>query len=140
MSTSKQGLSVRYTFVITFFLGLAFSLTLIKSAWDTAIERKQRDFNFEILSIQQEVARNILTGNDITNNVAAYVSSNENVTLEQFNSFAGDIFKRFNHVEAINIFKSRSDEWVNEFPLLMKINRDNVINFHDQEDIYINSK
>lgn len=113
-----RSISTRSTYVITFLLGLAFSITLMQSTWKTAIERKQKDFHFEILSIQQAVASNVLTGNDVTNNVAAFMTSNKEVMTSQFESFTNDILKRYKHVEAINYYSFSGDDWVNEFRLI----------------------
>ncbi|MBL1140674.1 MAG: response regulator [Proteobacteria bacterium] len=99
-------------------LGLAFSITLMQSTWKTAIERKQKDFHFEILSIQQSVASNVLSGNDVTNNISSFVSSNKDVNSEQFHTFANDILERYEHIEAVNYYSFAGDDWVNEFRLV----------------------
>tara|TARA_R110000782_G_scaffold166829_6_gene258786 strand:- start:180 stop:2624 length:2445 start_codon:yes stop_codon:yes gene_type:complete len=90
----------------------------MQSTWKAAIERKQKDFHFEILSIQQAVASNVLTGNDVTNNVAAFISSNNEIMPEQFDSFTSDILERYKHIEAINYYDFAGDDWVNEFRLV----------------------
>lgn len=113
----NPGISTKSTYLITFMLGFAFSITLMQSTWKTAIERKQKDFHFDILSIQQSVASNVLTGNDVTNNVASFISSNNNVDIEQFENFADDVLNRYDHIEAINYYTFSGDDWVNEFRL-----------------------
>lgn len=120
---NDRPISTRSTYVITFLLGLAFSITLMQSTWDTAIERKQKDFHFEILSIQQAVASNVLTGNDVTNNVAAFMTSNNEVMANQFESFTNDILERYKHIEAINYYSFAGDDWVNEFRLIFDSTR-----------------
>ena len=112
-----RSISTRSTYVITILLGLAFSITLMQSTWDTAIERKQKDFHFEIISIQQAVASNVLTGNDVTNNVAAFMTSHNEVITNQFESFTNDLLERYKHIEAINYYSFAGDDWVNEFRL-----------------------
>ncbi len=112
-----RSISTRSTYVITFLLGLAFSITLMQSTWKTAIERKQKDFHFETLSIQQAVASNVLTGNDVTNNIAAFIAANKNVLSNQFDTFTDDILERYKHIEAINYYSFAGDDWVNEFRL-----------------------
>jgi signal transduction histidine kinase/DNA-binding response OmpR family regulator len=127
--------STRTTYVITFLLGLAFSITLIQSAWKTAIEHKQKDFHFEILSIQQAVASNVLTGNDVTNNVAAFISSNDDVLSDQFVTFSNDILERYKHIEAINYYSFTGNDLNNEFSLVYEAARgDN--SFEVGQDIY----
>jgi signal transduction histidine kinase/DNA-binding response OmpR family regulator len=134
-----RGISTRSTYLITFLLGFAFSITLMQSTWKTAIERKQKDFQFEILSIQQSVASNVLTGNDVTNNVASVVSSNDNISAEQFETFADDVLQRYNHIEAINYYEFTGDDWVNEFRLIYESSRgENRININ--QDIYSDPK
>jgi two-component system, sensor histidine kinase and response regulator len=120
-------------------LGLAFSITLMQSTWKTAIERKQKDFQFEILSIQQSVSTNVLTGNDVTNNVAAFISSNEDITSNQFETFADDVLKRYKHIEAINYYTFTGNDRVNEFPLIYKRARDDT-GIYLGEDIYFKPK
>jgi signal transduction histidine kinase/CheY-like chemotaxis protein len=135
----NQGISTRSTYLITFLLGFAFSITLMQSTWKTAIERKQKDFQFEILSIQQSVSSNVLTGNDVTNNVASFISSNDDISSNQFEPFANDILERYNHIEAINYYSFTGDDWVNEFRLIYESARGkNRISF--DEDIYSNPK
>jgi signal transduction histidine kinase/CheY-like chemotaxis protein len=120
---NDRPISTRSTYVITFLLGLAFSITLMQSTWDTAIERKQKDFHYEILSIQQAVASNVLTGNDVTNNVAAFMTSNNEVMANQFESFTNDILERYKHIEAINYYSFAGNDWVNEFRLIFDSTR-----------------
>lgn len=117
IKNDRRSISNRSTYVITFLLGLAFSITLIQSTWKTAIERKQKDFNFEIISIQQRVASNAHTANDVTDNVAAFISSNDVVLPNQYDGFTKDILSRYNHIEAINYYEFTGDDWVNEFRL-----------------------
>lgn len=136
---ADRSISTRFTYVITFLLGLAFSITLVQSAWKTAIERKQKDFHFEILSVKQSVTRNVLTGNDVTNNVAAYMYSNDDVNSIQFDSFADNILDRYGHIEAIHYYSFTENDGVNKFPLLYKNTRkSNAIEIGD--DIYQDSK
>jgi signal transduction histidine kinase/CheY-like chemotaxis protein len=120
-------------------LGFAFSVTLMQSTWKTSIERKQKDFHFEILSIQQSVTNNVLSGNDVTNNVASFVSSNDHVSSSQFEAFSKDILERNNHIEAINYYAFTGIESVNEFRLSYETARkENRIKIN--EDIYSNPK
>ncbi len=138
-SDDVQPISTRSTYVITFLLGFAFTVTLLQSTWKTAIERKQKDFHFEILSIQQSVASNVLAGNDVTNNVAAFISSNVDVTADQFNAFCRDVLERNEHIEAINYYSFTGDDWVNEFRLVYETNRDKT-RIEIGYDIYSNKK
>ena len=133
----SRSISTRFTYVITFLLGLAFSITLVQSAWKTAIERKQKDFHFEILSIKQAVTRNVLTGNDVTNNVAAFMYSNDDVLSEQFESFAKDILERYEHIQAINYYAFSGNDFINEFPLEYQYSRIESA-MQIGEDVYIN--
>jgi signal transduction histidine kinase/CheY-like chemotaxis protein len=135
----SQGISTRSTYLITFMLGFAFSITLMQSTWKTAIERKQKDFHFETLSIQQSVGNNIITGNDITNNVATFISSSEDILSKQFNTFANDILERYEYVEAINYYSFTGDDSNNEFRLVYESARDNN-KIQIGEDIYVNPK
>ena len=139
-NAEERAISTRFTYVITFLLGLAFSITLVHSAWKTAIERKQNDFHFEILSIKQAVARNVLTGNDVTNNVAAFMFSNETVAAEQFNSFVADLLHRYNHIEAVNYYAFSGDDWFNEFSLTHQLTRDDNSFTLANEDIYADKR
>lgn len=139
INKDRSPISNRSTYVITFLLGLAFSITLMQSTWKTSIERKQKDFHFEILSIKQSVASNVLTGNDVTNNVAAFISSNDIILQGQFDSFTGDILSRYNHIEAINYYPFTGDDWVNEFRLANESSRAES-RIKIGEDIYTNSK
>ncbi len=135
----NRSISNRFTYVVTFLLGLAFSITLMQSTWKTTIERKQKDFHFEILSIQQSVASNILTGNDVTNNIAAFISSNDNITGHQYENFSNDVLGRFDHIEAINYYEFTGDDWVNEFRLVYEATRSES-RIKVGEDIYSNKK
>lgn len=135
----NQGISTRSTYLITFLLGLAFSITLMQSTWKTAIERKQKDFHFEILSIQQSVTSNVLSGNDVADNVAAFISSNNNILSNQFETFATDVLDRYEHIEAINYYTFTGDDRVNEFRLAYESARGkNRIKIG--ENIYVNLK
>jgi len=107
----------------------------MQSTWETSIERKQKDFHFDILSIQQAVASNVLTGNDVTNNVAAFMTSNNNVLSNQFESFTHDVLERYEHIEAINYYSFVGDDRVNEFRLTYESTRGKP-RINIGEDIY----
>jgi signal transduction histidine kinase/CheY-like chemotaxis protein len=111
----------------------------MQSTWKTAIERKQKDFHFEILSIQQSVSSNVLSGNDVTNNIAAFFSSNKDVSSEQFDTFTADILDRYQHIEAINYYMFTGNERVNEFPLVYQHGRHET-GIYVGEDIYFEPK
>jgi two-component system, sensor histidine kinase and response regulator len=138
-NSDNNAISTKFTYLITFLLGLSFSLTLIQSAWKTAIERKQKDFQFEILSVKQAVTRNVLTGNDITNNVAAYMSSNDDVQSSQFDIFAKDILERYQHIEAINYYTFNGSDLTNEFPLMYQYARSST-GLNSGDDIYLDPR
>ncbi len=142
MNTNKNtGISTRYTYLITFLLGLAFSITLMQSTWKTAIERKQQDFHFETLSIQQSVTNNVLAGNDVTNNIVAFFSSNGNVSSGQFNAFVTDVLERYEHIEAVNYYELKGNEEEKHFPLVYEYSRDNIsIGLKQGEDVYLKPK
>lgn len=131
----NQGVSTRSTYLITFLLGLAFSITLMQSTWETAVERKQKDFHFEILSIQQSVIANVLAVNDVTNNVAAFISSNDNVLPNQFEIYAKDVLGRYEYIEAINYYMFTNSDDINEFPLKYEYARDDT-GIDISDDIY----
>ncbi|HIF50181.1 MAG TPA: response regulator [Thiotrichaceae bacterium] len=135
----NQGISTKSTYRITFLLGLAFSITLMQSTWKTAIERKQKDFHFEILSIQQSVTNNVLTGNDVTNNVASLISSNNDILLNQFDTFANDILDRYEHIEAINYYPLTKNNANSEFRLRYESSR-NKKRINVGDDVYVNKK
>lgn len=120
-------------------LGLAFSITLMQSSWKTSIERKQKDFHFDILSIQQSVTNNVFSGDDVTNNIASFVSSSDHISPSQFEAFSKDVLERNNHIEAINYYAFTGNERVNEFRLTYETARtENKIKIN--EDIYSNPK
>ncbi len=135
----NRGISTQSTYLITFMLGFAFSITLMQSTWKTSIERKQKDFHFEILSIQQAVSNNVLSGNNVTNNVASFISSNDNIAESQFIAFSEDILERNNHIEAVNYYSFTGDDWVNEFRLTYEKAREES-RVKINEDIYSNPK
>ena len=135
----NRGISTQSTYLITFMLGFAFSVTLMQSTWKTSIERKQKDFHFEILSIQQAVSNNVLSGNNVTNNVASFISSNDNIAESQFIAFSEDILERNNHIEAVNYYSFTGDDWVNEFRLTYEKAREES-RVKINEDIYSNPK
>ncbi len=136
---TTKGISSRFTYLITFLLGLAFSITLVQSAWKTTLERKQNDFQFEILSIKQSVARNVLTGNDVINNVGAFMSANDSVVRSQFTSFANDMLNRNSHLDAVNYYQFVGDENQNAFELAFTQSRGAGDTFFDM-DIYSQPK
>jgi signal transduction histidine kinase/CheY-like chemotaxis protein len=111
----------------------------MQSTWKTAIERKQKDFHFEILSIQQSVTNNVLTGNDVTNNVASLISSNNDILLNQFDTFANDILDRYEHIEAINYYPLTKNNANSEFRLRYESSR-NKKRINVGDDVYVNKK
>lgn len=120
----KRAYSSRYAYVVTTFMGLAFCLTLVKSAWDTTLDRTKTNLQYDVLSIQQTISRNVVSANDVTNNVAAFVAASDDLNKDQFGVFAEDILSRYTHLDSINYFQFAGNEEIKKFPLLYQVSSD----------------
>lgn len=110
--SANRSISGRFTYITTFLLGLAFSLSLIHSAWKTTIERKQKEFDFQVLSLEQSIVNNVQAGQAVVNNITTLISSNNNILNNKFNSFSNNIIERYDYIEAIHYY-SLTDEQAN---------------------------
>lgn len=102
-------------------MGLAFCLTLVKSAWDTTLDRTKTNLQYDVLSIQQTISRNVVSANDVTNNVAAFVAASDDLTKDQFDIFAEDVLSRYTHLDSINYFQFAGNDDIKKFPLMYQV-------------------
>ena len=105
-------------------MGLAFCLTLVKSAWDTTLDRTKTNLQYDVLSIQQTISRNVVSANDVTNNVAAFVAASDDLTKDQFDIFAEDVLSRYTHLDSINYFQFAGNDDIKKFPLMYQVSNE----------------
>ena len=118
---NNRATSSRYAYLVTTFMGLAFCLTLVKSAWDTTLDREKTRLQYEVLSIQQVIQRNVVSANDVTNNVAAFVTASPALQEQFFSSFARDVLSRYQHLQNIVYFESIETDEIKKMPLLYQV-------------------
>ncbi len=136
----KQVASARFNYTVTFLSGLALSAILVQNAWETTLKKAQDNFRDETLPIQQTVTRNVSTSNNVINNIAAFMSSDDTISSVQFQSFATDILAEYNPVEAINYYSFAGDDELNEFRLKYQFAKQNIIPFAEGQAIYSDGK
>jgi signal transduction histidine kinase/CheY-like chemotaxis protein len=92
-------------YAFTGILGVAFAVTLFSIAWNNAIEVKKREFTYELTSLKQTIAHNVLVTNNIINNLTAYIDSNPAGLPEQpFSFYARSLINNYPFIETIAYF------------------------------------
>ncbi len=128
---NNRATSSRYAYLVTTFMGLAFCLTLVKSAWDTTLDRTRTNLQYDVLAIQQSIQRNVLSANDVTNNVAAFVTANPDVTKQQFNTYATDLLSRYSHIDNIVYFDYQKNENIGNTSINYQVRHTDTADYAD---------
>ena len=109
-------------YFIALFVGGAFFSVLVLYTWHIALEKKQNAFSLEVALIQETAIRNIYSGDDTVNSVAAYFHSRPDVSQHEFNIFTDDLLHKYRHIESIDYY-TRSDPGGDPFALTHRNSR-----------------
>ncbi|MEE9552437.1 MAG: ATP-binding protein, partial [Gammaproteobacteria bacterium] len=102
MTTDATGQMPRWlSYAVTFILGLAFGITLFSITWNNALDGKIKEFTFELVSLKETVAHNVLVSNDIINSLNAFISANPKLSGQQFNLFSQEILSQHPFIKAV---------------------------------------
>jgi hypothetical protein len=99
---SKQDTQTARWFIyfVTVTLGLAFSAILFWIAWTNALEKNERDFSLQSISLKETINRNVRTANSTTRSIASFIDENPDLTQHQFEIFINALFNENPFVEA----------------------------------------
>lgn len=77
-----------FVYVFTGLVGLAFAATLFLVVWNNSIEAKTKEFSYELTTLKQTIANNVLASNNVVNNLGAFIDSNPGLSEQQFRVFS----------------------------------------------------
>lgn len=102
MATSTEDRTPRwFVYAFTGVLGIAFAIILFSIAWDSAIESRKRESLYELTSLRQTIAHNVLVSNNVINNLTAFINSNQDLTSSKFNIFAQSLIRLYPFIDNI---------------------------------------
>ena len=122
-----------FVYTFTAILGITFTITLLSITWNNAIDSRKKDIIYELSTIKQTIAHNILASDNVINNLAAFFHSNPQLTEEQFNIYANNLGDYYSFIENVIYFRS-VNQGLN-FPVQFEVSRDKNI-FLAEQDIY----
>lgn len=88
-----------FVYFVTIALGLAFSLTLLSITWENALERNEKEFTLESLSLRESVARNVRSAHNVMHNFKAFYLANPALSETEFEVFTREILKQNSFIE-----------------------------------------
>lgn len=155
MATITEDRTPRW-FIYTFtgILGLAFIAILFSIAWNSAIEARKKESLYELTSLRQTIAHNVLVSNNVINDLTAFIDSNPDLTDKKFDIFAKSLIDLYPFIENIVFYpltdsanNNDSENLINSglvesekipnwnFPALYEVSRDHQL-FASEYDIY----
>lgn len=81
-----------FTYLVTYVLGIAFSVTLVSIAWNNALEETRSEFSLGLRLIRDNVERNARIGHNSIRSVAAFFSADPNLGRKQFRTITSSLF------------------------------------------------
>ena len=91
-------------------LGITFATILVSVAWDNSIQTKEREIRFELTSLKQQVANNVLLSMNAVNTLSAYIQARENISRKEFDSYTRELLEYHPFIENIAFFEYRQTE------------------------------
>lgn len=88
-------------------LGITFATILVSVAWDNSIQTKEREIRFELTSLKQQVANNVLLSMNAVNTLSAYIQARENISRKEFDSYTRELLEYHPFIENIAFFEYR---------------------------------
>ena len=132
-SQINENTSRWFIYTFTAILGITFTITLFTITWNNAVDSRKKDISYELSTIKQTIAHNILVSNNVINNLAAFFHSNPEPTEKQFNIYAKNLGDYYSFIENIVYFQSVNQG--QKFPVQFEVSRGENI-FLTGQDIY----
>ena len=122
-------------YAFTGILGVVFAIILFSIVWSNAIEAKKREFAYELTSLKQTIAHNVLVTNNVVNNLTAYIESSQSLPEQPFRLYARNLIENYPFIETIAYFPlAEADQENYSFTLLLEESRNTNI-FPSDRDI-----
>lgn len=88
-----------FIYFVTVTLGLAFSIIMVWIAWSNALDRNERDFSLQSISLEETINRNVRSANSITRSIVSYINANPDLTVQQFRVFVDVLLNEYAFIE-----------------------------------------
>jgi signal transduction histidine kinase/CheY-like chemotaxis protein len=100
MNSKQETQTARwFIYFVTVTLGLTFSSILVWIAWTNALERNERDFSMQSISLDETINRNVRTANSTTRSITSFIKANPDITRQQFTVFVNALLNEYKFID-----------------------------------------
>ncbi len=108
-SKAQRHTSSSFFYFVAAALGVSFSCVLIVLAWNNALRNETRDFNFNTISVRNEVDANVRTADAIIANLASFVAADEHDDQTRFAQYTAGSLKRYAFIDGMARIRIAAD-------------------------------
>ena len=90
-------------------LGISFSCVLVVLAWNNALRNETRDFNFNSISVRNEVEANVRTADAIIANLASFIAADAHDDSTRFAQYTAASLKRYAFIDGMARIRVEAD-------------------------------
>jgi len=98
MSKTETQTARWFIYFVAVTLGLAFSSILVWLAWTNALEKNERDFSLQSISLEETINRNIRTANSTARSITSFIKANPEITPQQFTVFTNTLLNEYTFI------------------------------------------
>ena len=111
MSTPSRArhASSAFFYFVAAALGISFSCVLIVLAWNSALRTETRNFNFNTISVRNEVDANVRTADAIIANLASFIAADERDDQARFAQYTDGTLKRYDFINGMARIRIAAD-------------------------------
>ena len=88
-----------FIYFVAITLGLAFSSIMVWLAWTNALEKNERDFSLQSISLEETINRNIRTANSTARSITSFIKANPDITPQQFTVFINTLLNENDFID-----------------------------------------
>ncbi|HKK15275.1 MAG TPA: response regulator, partial [Gammaproteobacteria bacterium] len=101
MSEESKHAASRFVYTLTAMLGIAFAVVLFIISWNNVVEQRKRESVYELNSLSQKIAHNVLVSNNVMHDVSSFIYSDPQMSLQKFNRYTHNLLERYSFIDAV---------------------------------------
>jgi len=106
---TQRHASSNFFYFVAAALGISFSCVLVVLAWNNALRSETRDFNFNAISVRNEVDANVRTADAIIANLASFIAADEHDDNARFAQYTTGSLKRYAFIDGMARVRIEAD-------------------------------
>ena len=106
---AQRHASSTFFYFVAAALGISFSCVLVVLAWNNALRNETRDFNFNAISVRNEVEANVRTADAIIANLASFIAADARDDRTRFAQYTAASLKRYAFIDGMARIRVEAD-------------------------------